>query len=457
MNNNATVNDGMLKDKIGMAFGSYGLYGAQAFILMYFTIFLTDSMLISANVVGMILLVSRFFDAATDLFMGSLLDRTKTKFGKARPWLLWMVGPAAVSMALMFYVPPFEETGKIVYTIAIYLLVTLCFFTGLALPMQALVSLITTDSKHRLAISQVYGFFQTLGSAVATLASTEAMRFLGGGHKGMFLYFLFLVIVGMGFLLICFKLTKERAHGENKSNTRTAEKVDFKTGAGAVLRNKYWWNFMAIYFMVSLVPTFFIAGTPYYCIYWLDNQVDPGRLGSLLWGGITAGVLLFVPLSRKIGKANSAAVGIGIQALGSLLLWIAPTSVAMVWISTVLRSVGVGGWSGNFTAMLADIVEYGEWKTGVRTEGMIYSGATFGFKLGMGISSSIIGALLAWGQYVPNATVQAAKTMFSLKMIFIGFPFIGSSLITIMLILYGVEKHIPKIKAELADRRKAFS
>ena len=96
---------------------------------------------------------------------------------------------------------------------------------------------------------------------------------------------------------------------------------------------------MGIYLMTSLVPSCWSAAA-YYCVYWVGGAVDVGALMSLMWGGITIGVLLFIPVSKKFGKRDSAAIGLTIQAFGSIILWFAPTSVAMVWISTVFRSVG---------------------------------------------------------------------------------------------------------------------
>jgi GPH family glycoside/pentoside/hexuronide:cation symporter len=279
------------------------------------------------------------------------------------------------------------------------------------------------------------------------------MKVLGGGNMGYFWYFAIMAVIGVAMMLVCFKLTKERANEELKNAPRP-EKLPFKVGAKVVLKNKYWWNAMGIYLMTSLVPSCWGA-TYYYCIYWLNNRVDTGQLMSLLWGGITAGILIFIPVSRKIGKANSAALGLAFQAIGSVLLWLSPTSVAMLWISTVFRSVGVGGLSGNMAAMLADVVEYGEWKTGVRTEGMVYSGASFGGKVGAGLGGAVVAALLAWGQYVPNAATQAPQAMTAIKFAFVGAPFVGSCLIIVMLLLFRVEKKMPQIKAELEARRKS--
>lgn len=450
---NPAVSIDLRKDYTGMAFGSFGSNLCLAVIMTYLTIFLTDNMLISAASVSLILLLSRIIDAFSDLWVGLLIDRCKSKMGKARPWLLWMAAPSAIAMALMFFVPPLNENGRIIYSFITYNLLAFFYLTALTLPMNALVSLITTDTKQRLIISQIFGLFSTLGAVFVNFFSTPIMETLGGGNRGYFWYFTIIGIVGTGFCIICFMLTKERARKESIDNSKKQTKIAFKTGTLAVLKNIYWWNAMGIYLMVSLVPACW-AATAYYCIYWLNNQVDTGHLMALLWGGITGGILLFVPISKKVGKVNSAAIGISIQALGSVFLWLAPTSIAMVWFSTVLRSIGVGGLSGNMRAMLADVAEYGEWKTGVRNEGMIFSGATFGGKVGAGLGGSIVAALLAWGEYVPNAAAQAAKAMLSIKLAFIAVPFIGSTLIVIMLLLFRVEKLMPKIIADLEERRK---
>lgn len=440
------------KDKIGLAFGSFGFNLGSAVLMTYLTYFLTDSMLITAGAVSVLLFVERIIDAFTDLWMGTLVDRCRSKMGKARPWLLWMAAPAAISMSLMFVVPPFNETGRIIYAFVTYVMTEFFYLTALALPLSALVSLVTADSKQRLVISQIFGFFMTLGAVAVNYFSTPMMKLFGGGNMGYFWYFSIMAVVGVIMVLICFKLTKERAH----EAAPKAAKLPFKVAVPAVLKNKYWWNGMGIYLMTSLVPSCWSAAA-YYCIYWQNNRVDVGHLMALLWGGITAGILVFIPVSRKVGKANSAAIGLAFQALGSVLLWLAPSSVAMLWISTVFRSVGVGGLSGNMNAMLANVVEYGEWKTGIRTEGMVYSGASFGGKVGAGLGGAIVAAIIDWGQYVPNAATQAPLAMTAIKFAFVGAPFIGSSLIIIMLLLFRVEKKMPQIKAELERRRNKAS
>ena len=212
----STVSTDLRKDYVGMAFGSFGSNLGIAVLMTYLTIFLTDNMLISAASVSIILLVSRVIDAFSDLWVGSLMDRCKSKMGKARPWLLWMAAPSIISMALLFFVPPLNETGRIIYSFITYNLVAFFYLTALVLPMNALVSLVTTDEKYRLVISQIFGFFSTLGAVFVNFFSTPIMKALGGGNKGYFWYFTIIAVVGVGFMLICFRLKKKGRRKRSK-------------------------------------------------------------------------------------------------------------------------------------------------------------------------------------------------------------------------------------------------
>jgi len=434
------------KDKWGMGLGGLGYNLGMAGFMTYLTYFYTDNMMISAGSVSVILLLSRIIDAFSDLWMGTLVDRCRSKHGKARPWLLWMAAPAVIFVAAVYYVPAFGQTGRAIYAFITYNLMAFFFMTALVLPLNSLVSLITNDTGERLKLSQIFGFTSTLGAVFVNLFATKIMSALGGGNAGFFWYFAITGLVGVILIVLCFSLTKERAA------TKKESKIPIKVAVGAVFKNKYWWNAMGIYLMTSLVPSCWAAAA-YYCLYWVGGAVDVGALMSLMWGGITVGVLLFIPVSKKLSKSNSAAIGLAIQAFGSVILWFAPTSVAIVWISTVFRSIGVGGLVGNMRAMLADVVEYGEWKTGVRTEGMVFSGASFGLKVGAGLGGAVVAALLHWGEYVAGQPVQTAKAMTSIKIAFIAAPFVGSILTIIMLFLFRVEKLLPRIKAELKQRR----
>ena len=316
------------KDKIGLSLGAFGYNLGAAGLMTFLTYFYTDSMLISAASVSAILFVSRIIDAITDLLVGALIDRNRSKYGKARPFLMWMALPAIIAMSATFFVPNFSETGRVVYSFITYNLMAFFYLTCLALPLQALVSLITPESRERLRLSQLWGFFSTGSAVIVNFFANKIILALGGGPTGYFRYFTIMAVIGVGLIFLCYLLTKER------TSSVQDEKVPLRVGVKCIFQNKYWWIASGIYLMTSLVPSAW-AATAYYCIYWLEGAVDFGHVMSLLWGGITVGILLFVPISARVGKAYSAAIGIAMQAFGGILLWLAPTSIPMLWISTV--------------------------------------------------------------------------------------------------------------------------
>lgn len=452
----------LLRDKIGIAFGGFGSNLGSAFLMTYLTYYMTDSMMISAAAGAMILLVARILDGVADLWMGTLIDRCKSKKGKARPWLLWMAAPTVVSMALLFYVPNFSEGGRVAYTFVTYILCAFFSLTAIYLPVQALVPLITNDPKRRLVLSQILGFFVTAGAVVLNFFSSPLM--LAFSQKttinpatgapspdkwGYFWYATLLGAIAAICLVVAYFLVKEKLATE--TGIVQKEKTPIGKGLAVIFKNKYWWVAMILYLVTNLVPSCW-AATPYYCIYFTKGAVDIGMLVALLWGGITVGILLFVPVTMRIGKINSCVIGIAIQAIGGVMLWLAPYSVAMCWVSTVFRSVGVGALLGNMGAMMADVCEYGEWKFGIRSEGLIYSGTSLGTKIGSALGGVVVMGLLAWGGYVAGAATQAPQAMLGIKLAFIAFPFIGDILIIILLLLFRVEKHMPQIMKDLEER-----
>lgn len=441
------LNQELKKDKIGIGIGAFGYNLGAAGLITYLTFFYTDHMLIPAASVAMILFASRLIDAFTDLFVGYMIDRTKSKHGKVRPWLLWMAVPAVISIAATYYVPNFSESGRVIYAFITYNLMAFFYLTALALPMQAIGSVITQDGTQRLKISQIWGVFNTFAAVCINLFASRVMGLFGGGTSGFFYYFSFVGLLGGILMLICFKLTKERTVKSKKY-----DKVPLGVGLKALFSNRYWFAVTIMQVIVALVPSMW-AVTAYYVIYWLNGGIDVGALMSMMWGGITLGIFAFIPVSRRIGKPKSAALGFTLQILGSVLLIIAPTSIPMAWVSTFFRAFGVGGYSGTMIALRSDVVDYGDWKTGVRTEGLIFSGGSFGMKVGQGIGGAIVAGLLAWGGYVAGAATQSARALGAIKFAFVYCPLIFTSLIVVCLFfLFSLEDKMPQIRKELAER-----
>lgn len=445
---NVQTNDVGKTEIWSYGFGALGYNLGAAGLMTFLTFFYTDYMLIPAASVATILLLSRLIDGGTDLLLGVLIDRTKSKYGKARPWLLWMAIPAAISVSLLYYVPNISTSGRVIYAFVTYNAVAFFYLTAMALPFQALVSLISPNFQTRISLSQMGAIFNTLAAVFVNLYARPIMAAFGGEAVGMWRFFTLMGVIGMGLMLLCFYMTKERVvRKENENN------VPLGVGLKALVANKYWWNITMLQLVTSLVPAMWGA-TVYYAQFILNDPGIVGPIMSLMWGGITIGIFLFMPITKKYGKRNAAQMGMILQVLGSVVLWFNPTSSAFLWISTTLRSIGPAAFIAAGNAMRADTVEYGEWKTGIRNEGMIYSGASFGAKVGSGIGGAVLAALLARGGYVGGAAVQSAAAMEAIKTAFIIVPGIGSCLIMVMLAFFDLEKKMPQIMSDLEERRK---
>lgn len=271
-----------------------------------------------------------------------------------------------------------------------------------------------------MVFSQILGLFSTISAIIVNFFSMPIMLAFSRevtetGQPDRWGFFWYAAVIGVAAavcLIISFFLVKEEARDEDPGGQK--EKVPFLRGLSYVFRNKYWWIALFLFAVSQFIPSCW-AATPYYCIYYTNGAVDPGQLISLLWAGITVGTLLFIPVTRKIGKVNANIIGIGLQLIGGVLLWISPYSIPMLWVTTIFRSVGVGAISGNMAAMMADVGDYGYWKFNVRSEGLTYSAMSLGNKLGVAIGGAIVTALLAWGGYVAGAVEQTAQAMAGIR------------------------------------------
>ena len=442
--------ESLLKDTVGYGMGGLGLNIGIAGLMTFLTFFYTDYLLIPAAAVSWIMLGTKIIDAITDVMVGFLIDRTSTKWGKIRPWILWFSIPGCISVAAMYYVPQsFGTDGRVWYAFITYNLVAFFYQTCLNLPMAALVTVLTPDPKKKLKINKVYGMCTTTAGVLINLFAAKIMALFGGGAVGYFRYFATLAALGCVLMLACFALTKERTGYVRKA------KVPLIPGLKAYAKNRY-----AILFTLSSIfascTTSCWSACSYFCIYYLNGQVSAGAVMSLMWGGITIGTFVCAPFVKDLAKGKACGIGYFIQVFGSILLALAPRSLAMIWISTFFRAFAAGPGSGAAGALLADVIDYGEWKTGLRTEGLLSSGRSFGSKLGNALGAALVAQILAMGGYVGGAAEQTASAMTSIGICFIYLPMFWSALLAIMFLLIGkVETIAPKIREDLKNNRLA--
>lgn len=424
--------------------GSFGLNSSFTLTSSFLTYYYTDSVGITAAAVGTLMLIARLFDGVTDLAMGTVVDKTKTKHGKARPWILWMALPLGISILSLFSVPNVGESGKIVYAYTTYLFFIL-LYTMVAIPYKTLLALMTQDQLSRSLSninSAIWFMFGTL--LVMTLTQPIASRF-----GWLTLAVLYACITAIP-LLITYLNVKERVttpvYGDSK--------VSLKTGALALLKNQYWIIITIVCVLFYIILGLVQGGGLYYARWVLGNEDYFPLIGLALTGPMILGLFFMGPLVKKFGKKNVMIAGWFVALVGQLIKMYDMSDLTAFLIGSALAGLGAMPSLGLIVAMINDTVEYGEYKTGIRTEGMLNSGASFGAKVGTGLGLGIIGWSLSYGGYISQASVQTEQAIAMIKAINIHLPIVFGVILVTLLFFFKVDKLYPQIVAELQKRKQ---
>ena len=433
---------------------SYGLGNTAANLLlttanMFIAFFYTEIGGIAAATVGTILLAARLLDGASDIAMGIIVDKTSSKHGKARPWLLWLAIPFGIAIALLFTSPDIGMTGKIVYAFITYTIALAIIYTAITVPYNSLIGLITQDQDERVQLSAFRTIFGMAGGVLVTIVTMPIVNYFGGGKHGWQMLSIIYGIAAVILYLICFKNTEERSIVEIGAES----KVPVKKGLKVLFKNKYWLITIST-ILISFVASGLAGINVYYAKYILGNPAYMGMIGPATFVPIIVGVLLVTPLIQKFGKRNLAIGGSVLSVLGSIIMIINSTNINMILVGMVLRSLGIAPVAVASFAMLGDTVEYGEWKSGLRIEGLTFSAGTFGEKVGTGIGGVILGAILQLGGYVGGQAAQSDSALLAIKFTFIHLPiilFIGQ---IVLLYFYKLDSEYPQIVEELKNRKE---
>lgn len=434
---------------------SYGLGNLSANLLIttantFIVFFYTEIAGISAATVGTLLLIARFIDGATDLGMGVLVDKTRSKYGKARPWLLWMALPFLFAVILLFTSPDIGQNGKVIYALITYIFSIGIVYTMISVPYNSMLVTLTQDQSERGQLSISRAVFGLIGGMSIGIITLPLVNLLGGGQMGWTLMAVIYGMVGASFYVIGFKNTKERVGLET---TEKKETTSFKQNIKALAKNKYW-----ILTIFIIILTFIGSGLSgigvYYAKFVLGNE---NFLSILTIMGVLPTILMMFFMNKlfeKFGKRNLAIIGGVVSIIGGFIVLINPESIAMVSIGSFIRGLGGAPLGVAAFVMLADSVEYGEWQTGVRVEGLALSAGTFGEKVGTGIGGMILGLIMSVGGYIGGQAQQTESALTSIKVTFIHVPIILGIISIILLYFYKLDKQYPEIVKELNERKK---
>ena len=480
-------------EKAGYSLGDAAANFVFMTMILFQLNFYTDTMGIAAGVAGTLLLVGRFWDAFFDPMMGTIADRTNTRWGKFRPWVLWTAFPWAVVMVLAYTTPDFEMAGKIAWAcVTNILLMTL--YSANNTPYSALTAAMTGDVNERTTLSSYRFVAATVAQLIVGGFTLPLVLKLGQGNsaKGWQMTMGIWAAVCVVCFLITFFTTRERI--QPPPEQKSSPKEDF----GNLLKNGPW----IAMFVLTLAHFIVLAmrgGTVfYYFQYYVDKDhlftflqslglTNGGNAGGM-WHSLldtfglvinegktnvssvgfsllnissqlvtVIGVLFSTMLSMRFGKRAVAMVGFSLTTVFMMAFIFLPADA--IWATFILdwlRALTYAPTIPLIWAMFADVVDYAEWKTGRRTTGVIYATIIFGLKTGLSLGGFLAGWLLSAYGYQANVA-QTAEALYGIRMTVSIYPAIFFGIVIVSLFFYSISKKMNiQIQDELADRRKQF-
>lgn len=453
--NGESVKNGRLSWKTRFAYGCGDtacnvVFGMISTVL---TLFYTDYVGVSAATVGMVMLLSRLFDGFSDVVMGFIVEKTNSKWGKSRPWILWMSVPYAISAVLLFTVPHSTNMVQFLYMFVTYNFCTTICYTAINLPYGSLSAMMTRISGERDMLSIVRMGMSPFGRILAVTCTLPLVKLFGDTQSAWVMTMALWAAVALILLLVCFKNCEETVHIEAQQNQ---EKIPVKKAFKALITNQYFWAVLILWMMQNVI--YGITGTilPYYCKYIFGN--DTWMYSALYLTEtllIVAATFCCPVLLKRFGKKNMSLAGACLALAGQIIFFLNPTSFAWMALSCVIRAIGLAPLNSIVFGLLGDVVEFGQWKTHLRQESLIFAGGSVGTKIGSGLASAGMTGLLSLAGYISSTTGTAVQPQSAIDMIMniykLG-PVIVWVVVIITLSLYKLDKRYPAIMEELAER-----
>ena len=442
-------------ERVSYGLGDFGcniIYTAMsAFLLFYYT----DYAGVSAFAVGAIMMISRVFDGISDLIMGVIVDRTKSRFGKARPWLLRMCVPFAIAGVLLFSVPStWSDTPKLIYVFITYNLVSTVIYTAINVPYSALNALMTQDPYERSVLSIFRNLLATAGTLTINTFTLPLVEFFGDNPAAWTKTFMVFGVVAIIAFMINFLGTKEREVSVSDMQNGEHKDVPFIAGVKALFVNKYWilmTLMLALFFLMYAING---GSTVYYAKDILGDKDLVATINGIFNVVQILGMFFIAMLVKKYGKRNIFALGLVLDIVGILFLHYLHSEMWMIVVSSLIRGIGNACGGATMWAMVSDTIDYGEWKTGYRTEGLVNSACSFGWKIGNGLGSALLGLILEIGGYVGTAAVQSAEALEAIEFSFIWVPVMVYVSGLVIMYFFKLDKEFPQIIKDLENRKK---
>ena len=424
------------KIRIGYGIGDYAICLYWSGVSLYLLYFYTDVVGITPQMAGLIYAIGIAWDAITDPFMGYMAERTRTKMGSYRPYIYYGSIPLALSFVVLLWVPPFEGILLLSFLIVVNLIHRTCF-TIVSVPYSSLTARITDDSDERTKLTTARMLAASFGTFSISALAFPIVLYFGGGEEALGFVYLGLIagLVAVIILSITVYFVEERSFEFTKAELPNFSKV-FKS-----VSNNYpfWIVFSAILILISTY-LMFNNNLIYFSKYALGFHEYQGLILGVLSGTNLLAIPIWAFLAIKIGKKNTWMTSMAFLFVGFLIFYFYPISE----LNELLYILGCIGFANGatgvlFWSMLPDTIEYGEWRTGIRTESSLYGFMTFAQKGAIAIAIAILGTVLTKIGFEPNKE-QTAQTLSDLKSLMSIIPLIGAFISFVLVYFYPIDK-----------------
>ena len=478
-----------VKEKIGYSLGDLSANLIFQTLMTFLAFFYTDVYKIPAATAATIIFIGGFFGAFFNIIMGAIADRTNTRWGKFRPWILWTAIPFGVIALLAFSTPDFSENGKVIYALVTYFLLVIIYSAN-NLPYSALSGVLTGDMAERNSLSSYRFVAVMVAQFIIQVLLLPLVLILGHGDKavGFKNTMTIFAIVGIVFFLITFLTTRERIVPKPEQKSSIGQ--DLKD----LVKNKPWVVMLLLTILVFI--TLALKGGSY--IYYFENYLNEPALAAFLenigfngfieglnsvltgmgltefqWpedaptsafslfnaGGIIfmiVGIMFSKPLADRFGKRDVFGGGLFLSTVFLILFYFyPPESIGLVFITQILHGFFYGITIPLLWAMIADVADYSEWKNNRRATAIIFSAMIFGLKVGLSIGGALVASLLAGYGYDASLATQSPEAINGTKLMVSIFPGFFFLIGVASLYFYEINKKMEvKIEQDLALRRK---
>lgn len=436
---------------------AYGI--TNTLFVSYFSFYATDVLGMSATLIATVLLITKLFDGVTDLIAGFIVDNTHTRWGKARPYD-WTIPFIALFTILSFSAPKASSMVQAIYLGAMYVLTQAVFYTLLGASDNVYLLRAFPHEEERnsvFGISTVFG--QIIGIAQTVLIPV-LVEHAGTSQSSWTKMVIILAVPFAAIGMLRFFTIKEISADEPIQQSGSVKKksgVSLKDGAKAIISNRYILILTGAIFLIVICSGLLNTAGAYYVKYFIGDQ---SALSVVNLGSYAAIVMLvlFVPLSNKIGKGKVMKLGLITSLFGAAIRLMGGTNILTLTIGMGLVLFGVMPISVYFPLYLFDIMDYGEWKTGKRVEGVLAVFPAFAVKVASGLSVSLATFILGAAGYDGNLAVQSEQAMRAINLCYNIIPAtILAVMVLLMCVLYNIDKVMPTVQADLKARREAAS